>query len=423
MSNKISVITVVYNDVTHIRETMESYFAQTWSEKEYIVIDGGSTDGTADIIKEYADRLAYWCSEKDDGIYDAMNKGIAHATGDWINILNCGDVFFCARSLEQAIKNTPNAAEADIIYGDSVERSSENGDVYKHTSDFSLMSHGPVYRHGSSLVRTSVQRQHLYDTSQKATYGYALDWLMIYALYKEGCRFQRSEAIIQIYLLEGASYGLAQNLVYNRLVTNGGKPLTIADKLNIRKFLFTEWLKGTTAYRWLIAFLTEYVLNDLLPHIPSWRCRRFVMRRLKMHIGEGTFIMKRNYIMTPQQLTIGSHSHINHGCTIDARGGITIGNSVSVSHNVSIMSGGHDYDTPDFRGRFLPIRIGDFVWIGNNAVVLQGVTIGHGAVVCAGAVVTKDVEPYSVVAGVPARKIKERRHQLNYHCKGFTPFA
>ena len=76
--DKISVITVVYNDVAHIRETMESFFSQTWENKEYIVIDGGSTDGTVDVIREYADRLAYWCSEKDDGIYDAMNKGISH---------------------------------------------------------------------------------------------------------------------------------------------------------------------------------------------------------------------------------------------------------------------------------------------------------------------------------------------------------
>ena len=78
---KISVITVVFNEVNHIRETMESFFSQTWEDKEYIIIDGGSTDGTADIIREYSDRLAYWCSEKDNGIYDAMNKGIGHCSG------------------------------------------------------------------------------------------------------------------------------------------------------------------------------------------------------------------------------------------------------------------------------------------------------------------------------------------------------
>lgn len=65
MSNKISVITVVYNDVANIRQTMESFFAQTWNAKEYIVVDGGSTDGTADIIKEYADRLAYYSKENE----------------------------------------------------------------------------------------------------------------------------------------------------------------------------------------------------------------------------------------------------------------------------------------------------------------------------------------------------------------------
>ena len=80
MEDKVSVITVVYNDVEHIQETLESFFSQTWSNKEYIVIDGGSTDGTENIIRRYIDRITYFCSEKDNGIYDAMNKGILHST-------------------------------------------------------------------------------------------------------------------------------------------------------------------------------------------------------------------------------------------------------------------------------------------------------------------------------------------------------
>ena len=423
MSNKISVITVVYNDAAHIRETMESFFCQTWSEKEYIVIDGGSTDGTADIIREYADQLAYWCSEKDEGIYDAMNKGISHATGDWINFLNSRDCFASPRSLECTIYNTPDINNADVIYGDSIERSEKNGDVYKKASDFSLMKYGPIYRHGSSLVRTSIHKKYLYKTKQQDIYGYALDWLMIYELYRNKYRFQKSDTIIQIYQLEGISYGLEQNFKYNRIVVKDGQPLHFADKMATKRRVWAEQVKQSTFYRWFIAFLTEYVLNDILPHIPFWSMRRFVMRRLKMYIGKGSFIMKHNYIMTPQLLSIGEYSHVNRGCVIDARGSITIGNNVSISHNVSIMSGGHDYNSPTFRGRFLPIHIEDNVWIGNNAVILQNIRIGTGAVICAGAVVTKDVEPYSVVAGVPARKIKERNKQINYHCSGFTPFA
>lgn len=422
MQNKISVITVVFNDVAHIRETMESFFSQTWEEKEYIVIDGGSTDGTAEIVGQYADRLAYWCSEPDGGIYDAMNKGIGHATGDWINVLNSGDLYATPRSLELAIAKAPDIEHADILYGDSIERSLENGDVFKRASDFSMMNYGPVYRHGSSLVRTDVQKSHLYDLSQQPTYGYALDWLMIYGLYKEGYHFQKTEATIELYLLDGTSFGYEQNLMYNRMVVTG-KPLTLLDRVAIRKAVWTERFKRSACYRWLIAFLTEYTLNDILPHIPFWSIRRLWMRCLKMRIGKGSFVMKRVYIMTPQQLTIGEYSHVNRGCTLDARGGISIGSNVSISHNVSIMSGSHDYNSTSFRGRFLPITIEDYVWIGNNASIGQNVTIGKGAVVCAGAVVTKDVEPYSVVAGVPARKIRERNRELNYHCKGHTPFA
>ena len=80
----ISVITVVYNDVLHIEQTMLSVLNQSYPNIEYIVIDGGSTDGTVDVIKKYADRLACWVSEPDGGIYPAMNKGLVHATGEWV---------------------------------------------------------------------------------------------------------------------------------------------------------------------------------------------------------------------------------------------------------------------------------------------------------------------------------------------------
>ena len=88
---KISVVTVCYNAVDCIEETMLSVLDQTYPNIEYIVIDGGSSDGTADVIRKYADRLAYWVSEPDKGIYDAMNKGIVAATGDYINFMNAGD--------------------------------------------------------------------------------------------------------------------------------------------------------------------------------------------------------------------------------------------------------------------------------------------------------------------------------------------
>ena len=183
MSNKISVITVVYNDVANIRATIESFFSQTWEDKEYIVIDGGSTDGTAEIIKEYAPRLAYWCSEKDNGIYDAMNKGIMHATGDWINILNCGDCFSSPLSLEQTIENAKNKDNVDIIYGNSIEKTENNQQSKRAGDDIRLMEYRPIYRHGSSLIRTKVQKENLFDLSKSKELGFSLDWLLIHTQY------------------------------------------------------------------------------------------------------------------------------------------------------------------------------------------------------------------------------------------------
>lgn len=91
---KISIITVCYNSVGTIYRTIRSVLNQTYCNIEYIIIDGGSTDGTVNIIKKYSNHLAYWVSEQDNGIYDAMNKGIDKANGDWILFLNSGDLLF-----------------------------------------------------------------------------------------------------------------------------------------------------------------------------------------------------------------------------------------------------------------------------------------------------------------------------------------
>ncbi|WP_196607056.1 glycosyltransferase family 2 protein [Pectinatus frisingensis] len=97
---KISIITVSYNAVKTIEQTIQSVVNQAYDNIEYIIIDGGSTDGTVDIIKKYEDKIAYWVSEPDDGIYDAMNKGIDIASGDYIYFLNDGDQFYNKNTIQ-----------------------------------------------------------------------------------------------------------------------------------------------------------------------------------------------------------------------------------------------------------------------------------------------------------------------------------
>ncbi|MBL7985738.1 MAG: glycosyltransferase, partial [Flavobacteriales bacterium] len=87
----VSIVTVVYNGAATLERTIQSVLAQSHPRIEYIIMDGGSTDGTLDILRRYDDRIAYWRSAKDKGIYDAMNKGIAECTGEWIGMINAED--------------------------------------------------------------------------------------------------------------------------------------------------------------------------------------------------------------------------------------------------------------------------------------------------------------------------------------------
>ncbi|MES5169651.1 glycosyltransferase [Prevotella melaninogenica] len=421
MANKVSVITVVFNDVTHIRETIESYFSQTWEDKEYIVIDGGSTDGTLNVIKEYTDRITYWISEKDNGMYDAINKGILHSTGDWINILNSGDTFASPEVLSLAISKG-DTENTDVIYGDSIEIGKNYEKIVIASDNPNEMKNHVIYRHGSSLVRKSVQEAYLYDLSKKKILSYALDWNMIYSVFKAGYKFKKVNVTIEKYRVDGMSNHIYKNLWYNYLITS-------EQRFNVKKisiFLTKVIVNAFThsfIYPFLKGFGTEFILNDALPHIPFWFVRRFYLKTLGVKIGEESFIMKTNYFMNPWRLKIGKHSHINRGCLIDARAGIKIGNNVSISHNVNLITGSHNPQSRYFEAVFSPISIDDYCWLGVGCTILKGVHIGKGAVVCAGAVVTKDVAPYSIVAGVPAKEISNRTQQLEYNCYGYLPFT
>lgn len=113
----ISIITVVYNNREFMDKTIKSIVAQTYPNIEYIIIDGCSTDGTLDVIRAYNDKIAYWISEKDSGIYDAMNKGLNCATGDYVWFINAGDQIKQSDTLQSIIKQDP---AIDVYYGDTM---------------------------------------------------------------------------------------------------------------------------------------------------------------------------------------------------------------------------------------------------------------------------------------------------------------
>ncbi len=119
---KVSIVTVVLNNRPHIEDCIRSVLGQSYKNFEYIIIDGGSTDGTLDIIRNYEQGMSHWVSEKDDGIYDAMNKGIKSATGDIVGILNSDDFYAHADVLDTVVRvmkdNSIDACYADLEYVD-----------------------------------------------------------------------------------------------------------------------------------------------------------------------------------------------------------------------------------------------------------------------------------------------------------------
>ena len=223
-----SIVTVVYNDVSHIRETMDSIIEQSYKEIEYILIDGNSNDGTKEAIQNYlqthtqitrqesSDKKIYieaihsqhptltfkFLSQKDKGIYDAMNKGITLATKEWINFMNCGDRF-CNNAVLEKIADE-KIENYDIIYGDlNIYYTDQNAHFLKKTSKdlkklYTLFYH---FGHPNCLIKTSVHKQNLFNLHYKL----AADYDLIYKLSKQGCSFHFTDITIATFVSGGAS--------------------------------------------------------------------------------------------------------------------------------------------------------------------------------------------------------------------------
>jgi acetyltransferase-like isoleucine patch superfamily enzyme len=168
----------------------------------------------------------------------------------------------------------------------------------------------------------------------------------------------------------------------------------------------------------LRAFLCElllYVCNHVVGSLPSRRLRMLFYRRVMgFEIGQKTTVFLNCRFDCAKKLTIGASTVVNRGCRLDNRGGLTIGINVSISEEVCILTADHDPRLASFAGRTRPIVIEDFVFIGTRAMILPGVTLKRGSVVGAGAIVTRDVQPFAIVAGSPARAIAKRNPELRY---------
>ncbi len=156
------------------------------------------------------------------------------------------------------------------------------------------------------------------------------------------------------------------------------------------------------------------VLVHAVSRFPVHAVRLLVLRAFGAQIAEDVVVYHGFEVRRARNLSVGARSKIGNDAVLDARGGITLGVDVNLSSGVNIWTGQHDWQAEDFGYVSAPVFVGDHAWLSTRVTILPGVTIGEGAVVAAGAVVAQDVEPYTLVGGVPAKVIGKRPTGLSY---------
>lgn len=200
--DKVTVITVCYNCEHEIEKTIESVVNQSYSNIEYLIQDGLSTDDTLDIIERYKDNISKINSEKDSGVFDAMNKAIQYATGDWIVFMNAGDKFHDEETLSKVFNHNTFDLNVGVVFGDV---------YFVRKKGLQCIKSNPFYNqdgirdmgicHQSLFVRTNLAKQVKFDLS----YKYAADYNMVMNIYKLGFKFEYIPIGIADYDLTGIS--------------------------------------------------------------------------------------------------------------------------------------------------------------------------------------------------------------------------
>ena len=257
---KYSIITVNYNNKEGLRETIESVIHQTFRDYEFIVIDGGSTDGSADIIKEYNTQIDYWVSEPDGGIYQGMNKGIKKSSGEYLNFMNSGDCFYDEEVLQDIFDKQ---STSDIIVGKDYHYNSETQQGFSTILPprISMLTFFiQTLPHQSSFFKRELFKNSLYDESLKivADIKFYIQKICI-----EGCSVEEIDEIICRREPDGISKSYNERriaehqTVIAEFLPSGAikdyNTLTLLDKTTTYKLL--SLLENSKGLKWMTYFI------------------------------------------------------------------------------------------------------------------------------------------------------------------------
>ena len=201
----VTIITVCRNHAQELERTIRSVESQTWQEKEYLVIDGASTDDSLDVIKAHEASITRWVSEPDHGIYDAMNKGVKMAQGEWVIFMNAGDTFAGDDTLQRVFGNP---LDADVIYGDVIK-----GELVKK-AEAPRNAHRMFYCHQSAFVKTSCLREFPFDIRHRMS----ADFKQVKQLYLSGKIFRQLDFPVANFDTQGVSNKNRSAALYDNIL-------------------------------------------------------------------------------------------------------------------------------------------------------------------------------------------------------------
>ena len=415
---KISVIIANYNNGKTLERAILSVLSQTHKNYEILLIDGGSTDESLKIIEKYKKEFAFSVSEPDEGLGDAWNKGLEQVSGDIIGLLNADDEYY--------FRNFEFLAEEYIKYGNCIYYGEtyfiENNQVVsvnrKEFSEKNLLW-GFGFTHTSCLIPKSVYEEvGRFNTKVKI----AVDTDFLIRAYIKGIVFRKIN--VKVYMSKGGlsdKYFIKAYREYlNLLVDNEVyKKNTVRRQLfKVKMLLPFRYIKNSSKIKNVlrqIKHILVFFINKVYSLMFFKFMRSIYLRFLRIKIGKISSIIPGFKIYRFSNLKIGSNTVINRNSLIDNRAEVFIGNNVSIAHNCSIYTGGHEINSPYFEFVSKKVEIHDYAVLFANVIVNPGIVIGKGAVIMAGSVVTKDVEPFTIVGGNPAEVIGKRKEGLCYN--------
>lgn len=243
LSMRYSIITINYNDKDGLMKTIDSVICQTNTDFEYIIIDGGSTDGSINIIKEHEIQISYWVSEPDKGVYNAMNKGVAQAHGDYLIFMNSGDCFHSSEVLSTFKDYKEDIICGKVLKGCSTKPSGHN----KPTITLVDLMRGSL-PHQAMFIKRELMQKHLYDEK----YRILSDWkFCLEAIVFDNCSFLNSDVIVADYDISGISTNsngllpkereeILKEMFPPRIITDYQRLYPVDDELLEQSLLLTQ---------------------------------------------------------------------------------------------------------------------------------------------------------------------------------------